>query len=38
MGSAACFLDEEGLLLLVLEAGFEDLEAGTRWNGGYRDE
>ena len=31
MGSAACFLDDEGLLLLALEAGFDDLEAGTRY-------
>ena len=30
MGSAACFLDDEGLLLLALEAGFDDLEAGAR--------
>ena len=38
MGSAACFLDDEGLLLLVLEAGFDDLEAGARWGGGGGDE
>ena len=30
MGSVACFLDDEGLFLLALEAGFEDLEAGAR--------
>jgi len=30
MGSAACFLDDEGLLLLALEAGFDVLEAGAR--------
>ena len=30
MGSAACFLDDEDLLLLALEGGFEDFEAGAR--------
>ena len=36
MGSATCFLDDEGLLLLALEAGFDVLEAGARWGGGHR--
>lgn len=30
MGSTACFLDDEDLLLLAFEAGFDDLEAGAR--------
>ena len=30
MGSAAGFLDVEGLFLLALDAGFDDLEEGAR--------